>query len=84
LRRVSVGTWRPKQPDAAPRELNTAAGVPVALTCNRDSHVVMIATPPDLQERALKLAGRAVKWSTRLLRPPSTYWWRFPSPSRWR
>ena len=58
MRRVPVGTWRPEQPDAAPRELNTAAGVPVALTCNRDSHVVMMATPPDLQELA-PMFGRA-------------------------
>ncbi len=51
-RRVRVKTWRHDQP-AATVDDHIAAEVPLALTYNRVSHVVMMATPLDLEDFAL-------------------------------
>ncbi len=48
---VSVRNWRPDQVAAADDHIATE--VPVALTYNRISHVVMMATPADLEDFAL-------------------------------
>jgi len=48
---VNVRNWQPDQVAAA--EDHIAAEVPVALTYNRLSHVVMMATPADLEDFAL-------------------------------
>ena len=46
-RRVRVGNWRDGRGEDAPVDDCIAAEVPVALTYNRVSHVVMMATPAD-------------------------------------
>ena len=51
-RRVRVKTWRHDQP-AATVDDHIAAEVPLALTYNRVSHVVMMATPLDLEDFAV-------------------------------
>jgi FdhD protein len=51
--RVSVSSWRQERPDAGPCDDRIAAEVPVALTYNRMSHVVMMATPSDLEDLGL-------------------------------
>jgi FdhD protein len=51
--RVSVSSWREEQPDAGTGDDRIAAEVPVALTYNRMSHVVMMATPSDLEDFGL-------------------------------
>ena len=48
---VTVSNWQPDKIAAA--EDHIAAEVPVALTYNRLSHVVMMATPADLDDFAL-------------------------------
>jgi len=48
---VTVRNWQPDQ--AAAAEDRIAAEIPVALTYNRLSHVVMMATPADLEDFAL-------------------------------
>ena len=52
-RRVTLRDWRAERPDTAPVEDCIAAEVPVALTYNRVSHVVMMATPADLEDLGL-------------------------------
>jgi len=52
-RRVPVSNWRPDQPGSRAVEDCIAAEVPVALTYNRVSHVVMMATPSDLEDFGL-------------------------------
>jgi FdhD protein len=52
-RRVGVDAWRDDRPGSAHHEDRIAAEVPVALTYNRMSHVVMMATPSDLQDFGL-------------------------------
>jgi FdhD protein len=52
-RRVSVHNWRSGRPDAGAVDDCIAAEVPVALTYNRVSHVVMMATPSDLEDFGL-------------------------------
>jgi FdhD protein len=51
-RRVRVKTWRHDQP-AGTVDDRIAAEVPLALTYNRVSHVVMMATPLDLEDFAV-------------------------------
>jgi len=51
--RVPVRSWHQGQPDSGPKDDRIAAEVPVALTYNRLSHVVMMATPSDLEDLAL-------------------------------
>jgi FdhD protein len=51
-RRVRVKTWRHDQP-AGTVDDSIAAEVPLALTYNRVSHVVMMATPLDLEDFAV-------------------------------
>ena len=48
---VPVANWR--EGTQAGREDQIAAEVPVALTYNRQSHVVMMATPSDLEDFGL-------------------------------
>jgi FdhD protein len=52
-RRVPVSNWRPDQPGSRAVDDCIAAEVPVALTYNRVSHVVMMATPSDLEDFGL-------------------------------
>lgn len=52
-RRVSVRDWRAERPDTGQLEDRIAAEVPVALTYNRVAHVVMMATPADLEDLGL-------------------------------
>jgi FdhD protein len=52
-RRVPVRNWRRGHGDKGPVEDCIAAEVPVALTYNRVSHVVMMATPLDLEDFGL-------------------------------
>jgi len=51
--RVPVRNWRRGHGDGGPIEDCIAAEVPVALTYNRVSHVVMMATPLDLEDFGL-------------------------------
>ena len=50
---VPVCNWRQDQPGGGPVDDRIAAEVPVALTYNRVSHVVMMATPSDLEDFGL-------------------------------
>jgi len=50
---VPVCNWRQDQPGSGPVDDRIAAEVPVALTYNRVSHVVMMATPSDLEDFGL-------------------------------
>jgi FdhD protein len=50
---VPVVNWRSGHADPEPVEDRIAAEVPVALTYNRVSHVVMMATPSDLEDFGL-------------------------------
>jgi FdhD protein len=50
--RVNLQEWQSKQPQSA-RQDSIAAEVPLALTYNRRSHVVMMGTPADLEEFGL-------------------------------
>jgi FdhD protein len=52
-RRVSVRDWRAERSAGGQVEDRIAAEVPVALTYNRVSHVVMMATPADLEDLGL-------------------------------
>jgi FdhD protein len=52
-RPVPVRNWRQDQPGGRRIEDRIAAEVPVALTYNRLSHVVMMATPSDLEDFGL-------------------------------
>lgn len=52
-RLVPVQGWRRDQPAGPAVEDRIAAEVPVALSYNRVSHVVMMATPSDLEDLAL-------------------------------
>lgn len=52
-RPVPVRNWRQDQPGGRRVEDRIAAEVPVALTYNRLSHVVMMATPSDLEDFGL-------------------------------
>jgi FdhD protein len=52
-RPVPVSNWRQDQPGGRRVEDRIAAEVPVALTYNRLSHVVMMATPSDLEDLGL-------------------------------
>jgi FdhD protein len=52
-RLVPVQNWRSDQPPGPAIEDRIAAEVPVALTYNRVSHVVMMASPQDLEDLAL-------------------------------
>lgn len=51
--RVPVGNWRRGEPGAPSIEDPIAAEVPVALTYNRSAHVVMMATPTELEDLGL-------------------------------
>ncbi len=51
--RVPVGNWQRDQAATNLVEDNIAAEVPVALTYNRSAHVVMMATPMDLEDLGL-------------------------------
>jgi FdhD protein len=51
--RVPVSKWRRKRPGTDAGDDCIAAEVPVALTYNRTSHVVMMATPSDLEDFGL-------------------------------
>lgn len=51
--RVPVVNWSSDRRDSGPVEDRIAAEVPVALTYNRISHVVMMATPSDLEDFGL-------------------------------
>jgi FdhD protein len=50
---VPVCNWRQDQPGGGPVDDRIAVEVPVALTYNRVSHVVMMATPSDLEDFGL-------------------------------
>jgi FdhD protein len=52
-RQVGVDAWRDDRRGSAHHEDRIAAEVPVALTYNRMSHVVMMATPSDLEDFGL-------------------------------
>jgi FdhD protein len=52
-RGVPVRNWRADQLAGGPVDDRIAAEVPVALTYNRVSHVVMMATPADLEDFGL-------------------------------
>jgi FdhD protein len=52
-RPVPVSNWRQDRPGGKRVEDHIAAEVPVALTYNRLSHVVMMATPSDLEDFGL-------------------------------
>lgn len=52
-RLVPAQNWRSGQPPGPAVEDRVASEVPVALTYNRVAHVVMLATPLDLEDFAL-------------------------------
>lgn len=51
--RVPLSRWRRERPETDAGDDRIAAEVPVALTYNRTSHVVMMATPADLEDFGL-------------------------------
>jgi FdhD protein len=51
--RIPVSKWRQELPHGSVQDDRIAAEVPVALTYNRVSHVVMMATPADLEDLGL-------------------------------